>query len=45
MEDNELKFVKPFHDKINYREEQKELIDKAVKISNGDKLIAWKTTS
>ena len=40
MEDYTLEFVKPFHDNINYREEQKELIDKAVEISNGDKLTA-----
>jgi len=40
MEDYTLEFVKPFHDNINYRKEQKELIDKAEEISNGDKLSA-----
>ena len=40
MEDYTLEFVKPFHDNINYRIDQKELIDKAIEISNGDNLTA-----
>jgi hypothetical protein len=40
MEDYALEFVKPFHDNINYHKDQKELIDKAIEISNGDKLTA-----
>jgi len=36
-----LDFVKPINgDNVNYRVEQKELIDKAMEISNGDKLFA-----
>jgi surface protein len=36
-----LDFIKPIiNDNINYREEQKELISKAIEISNNDKLIA-----
>ena len=40
MDNQQLPLIKHFHDKINYREEQKELIDTAVRISNGDKLFA-----
>jgi surface protein len=35
-----LNFIKPINDIINYREEQKELIRKALEISNGDPLNA-----
>ena len=39
MNDVELSFVKPFNDTVNYRIDQKELINKVLEISNGDNLL------
>lgn len=38
----ELKFVKPLHNIIHYKKDQKELVDKAIIMSNGESLNALK---
>ena len=41
-DNQKLEFVKPLTSIINYRREQKELIEKAIEISNGDPISALK---